>query len=185
MAASRIPTIPPNLPLKREASLRNASLSNVLFRVAISRFTLFGRSFSPAAHGRFADSDNPSKPPFTFASLGFCCCASASRKRVRSACDAVDKGRGCVANPFTVLPCSGVRSLPPRMAALRIPTIPIRRSSPVCTPFRYCRTGRRSCRPPRRCASRAVCRRRDRHSARCGSAPERRTPARVGASRRT
>ena len=54
----------------------------------------------------------------------------------------------------------------------------VRTSSP------YCRTGKRSCRPIRRYASRAVCPRRGRHSVRCGSAPEHRTPAHIGASQR-
>ena len=40
-------------------------------------------------------------PPFTFASLGFCGGASASRGRVRSACAQLSKGRG-----FSV-PCVG------------------------------------------------------------------------------
>ena len=54
----------------------------------------------------------------------------------------------------------------------------VRTSSP------YCRTGKRSCQPIRRYASRAVCPRRGRHSVRCGSAPEHRTPAHIGASQR-
>ena len=46
---------------------------------------------------------SPLSPPFTFASLGFCCGASASRKRVRSVGDAVDKGWGFVCSTFSFL----------------------------------------------------------------------------------
>ncbi len=87
----------------------------IIVRIVRTEYIVRSKT-SFAAHGCFADVDIPSplSPPLTFASLGFCCGASASRKRVCSVGDAVDKGWGFVCSTFSFLYFfAGDVSLPP------------------------------------------------------------------------
>ena len=73
-----------------------------------------------ARRSRFADFDIPTplSPPFTFASLGFCGGASASRERVRSACAQLSKGGASRSRILSVMfemygLCQYLKLLPP------------------------------------------------------------------------